>query len=114
MYRLTKGLATESFGIECARLAGIAEGVLETAAQHADRMRVLVEEKTKRSRCVFARASVVFCRLVDTEKRARKALKLLGTCSSGSIVDAKVAMEQLRCSTLPAEDEEQQQKWGSS
>jgi hypothetical protein len=24
--------------------------VLETAAQHADRMRVLVEEKTKRSR----------------------------------------------------------------
>jgi DNA mismatch repair protein MSH3 len=50
LYRLTKGLATESFGIECARLAGIREDVLETAAQHADRMRVLVEEKTKRSR----------------------------------------------------------------
>ncbi len=50
LYHLTKGLATESFGIECARLAGIAEDVLETAAQHADRMRGLVEEKTKRSR----------------------------------------------------------------
>jgi DNA mismatch repair protein MSH3 len=53
LYRLTKGLATESFGIECARLAGIAEDVLETAAQQADRMRALVEEKTKRSRYVF-------------------------------------------------------------
>ena len=50
LYRLTKGLARESFGIECARLAGIAEGVLETAARHAVRMRVLVEEKTKRSK----------------------------------------------------------------
>ena len=50
LYRLTKGLATESFGIECARLAGIEEDVLETAAQHANKMRVLVEEKTKRSR----------------------------------------------------------------
>jgi DNA mismatch repair protein MSH3 len=50
LYRLTKGLATESFGIECARLAGIEEDVLDTAAQHADKMRVMVEEKTKRSR----------------------------------------------------------------
>jgi len=50
LYRLIKGLATESFGIECARLAGIAEDVLETAAQQADRIRNLVEEKSKRSR----------------------------------------------------------------
>jgi len=50
LYRLTKGLATESFGIECGRLAGIAEDVLEKAAQQADRMRALVEEKTKRNR----------------------------------------------------------------
>lgn len=50
-------------------------------------------------------ASFVACRLVDSRKRVRKALKLLGTCSSGSIVDATVAMEQLRCTTLAAEDE---------
>ncbi|KAF8497242.1 DNA mismatch repair protein MSH3 [Russula emetica] len=75
LYRLTKGLATESFGIECARLAGIAR-----------MMRVLVEEKTKRS-------------------RVRKALKLLGTGSSGSIVDITVAMERLRRATLPVENE---------
>lgn len=89
LYRLSDGLATESFGIECARLAGVAEDVLETAAQHADRMRVLVEEKTKRS-------------------RVRKALKLLSTCSSGSIADVKVAMERLRRATLLVENEEYQ------
>ncbi len=50
LYRLTKGLASESFGIECARLAGLAEDVLETASRHADKMRVLVEEKTRRNR----------------------------------------------------------------
>ncbi|KAI9456446.1 DNA mismatch repair protein MSH3 [Russula earlei] len=78
LYRLSKGLATESFGIECARLAGVAEDVLETATQQADRMRVSVEEKTKRN-------------------KVRKALKLLSICSSGSsVVDATVAMEQLR------------------
>jgi DNA mismatch repair protein MSH3 len=50
LYRLTKGLATESFGIECARLAGIAEDVLDTATQQADRIRNMIEEKTKRRR----------------------------------------------------------------
>ena len=50
LYRLIEGLATESCGIECARLAGIAEDVLETATQNADRIRMLVEEKTKRNR----------------------------------------------------------------
>ncbi|KAH9001542.1 DNA mismatch repair protein MSH3 [Lactarius akahatsu] len=80
LYRLTKGLASESFGIECARLAGVAEDVLETASRHADKMRVLVEEKTKRS-------------------RVRMALKLLSTCFGASPVDAVAAMEQLQGST---------------
>ncbi|KAH9063827.1 DNA mismatch repair protein MSH3 [Lactarius deliciosus] len=79
LYRLTKGLASESFGIECARLAGVAEDVLETASQHADKMRVLVEEKTKRS-------------------RIRRALKQLSTCFGASPVDAVTAMEQLQSS----------------
>ncbi|KAI0247060.1 DNA mismatch repair protein MSH3 [Lactifluus subvellereus] len=90
LYRLTKGLATESFGIECARLAGIAEDVLETAAQHADKMRVLVEEKTKRS-------------------RVRKALRLLSTCSGDTLADATAAMKQLRGIISPAEGDEQHQ-----
>ncbi|KAI0003416.1 DNA mismatch repair protein MSH3 [Russula compacta] len=59
LYRLTRGLATESFGIECARLAGIAEDVLETATQQADKMRVSVEEKTRRSRYVLYNHLVV-------------------------------------------------------
>ncbi|KAH9180266.1 DNA mismatch repair protein MSH3 [Lactarius sanguifluus] len=80
LYRLAKGLASESFGIECARLAGVAEDVLETASQHADKMRVLVEEKTKRS-------------------RVRRALKQLSTCFGASPIDAVAAIEQLKSST---------------
>ena len=57
------------------------------------------EDEAKQVR-ICTIASVVSCRLVDTGKRARKALKLLSTCSSGSTVDATVAMEQLRCPTL--------------
>jgi DNA mismatch repair protein MSH3 len=78
LYRLTKGLAGESFGIECARLAGVAEDVLETASQHADKMRILVEEKSKRS-------------------RVRRALKLLSICcSASSSVDVAAAIGQLQ------------------
>lgn len=31
LYKLTAGLARESFGIECARLAGVPETILENA-----------------------------------------------------------------------------------
>ncbi|KAI0260994.1 DNA mismatch repair protein MSH3 [Gloeopeniophorella convolvens] len=77
LYRLEHGLAAESFGIECARLAGIPEDVLEPAVEHAERMRKLVEERARQS-------------------RARKALKLLATCSRGSGLEAMAAMEELQ------------------
>ncbi|KAI0059076.1 DNA mismatch repair protein MSH3 [Artomyces pyxidatus] len=73
LYRLTAGVATESFGIECARLAGIPEDVLETAGAQAERMRRLVELRHRRN-------------------KARKAVGLIGQCMRGSTD----ALEELR------------------
>ena len=52
MYKLTDGLAAESFGIECARLAGLPDDVLDLAQRHAERMRRLVEKRRRRNRYV--------------------------------------------------------------
>lgn len=50
LYRLTAGLATESFGIECGRLAGLSENILEAADVHANKLRLQVEERHKRNK----------------------------------------------------------------
>lgn len=50
LYRLTEGLATESFGIECGRLAGIPEEVLQASAVQAAKMRRQVEERHRRNK----------------------------------------------------------------
>ncbi|KIK21377.1 hypothetical protein PISMIDRAFT_681294 [Pisolithus microcarpus 441] len=43
LYRLTRGFAKESFGVECARLAGIPEEVLTVATERSERCRLSVE-----------------------------------------------------------------------
>jgi|SRR5882762_8442832 len=53
LYQLTAGLATESFGIECGRLAGLPENILQIAAVQAEKLRVLVEERHKRNKSVL-------------------------------------------------------------
>ena len=50
LYRLTDGLAQDSFGIECARLAGLPEEVLALAEVHAKGMKKLVDERRRRNR----------------------------------------------------------------
>jgi DNA mismatch repair protein MSH3 len=50
LYQLVDGLARDSFGIECARLAGLPESVLALAETHAEKMKVLVEERKRRNR----------------------------------------------------------------
>ncbi|KAF7304661.1 DNA mismatch repair protein [Mycena kentingensis (nom. inval.)] len=47
LYRLEKGLAPESFGVECARLAGLPEEILEKAANHSGALERLVAQRTK-------------------------------------------------------------------
>lgn len=50
LYRLTAGMATESFGVECARLAGLPETILQVATAKSEDMRTKVEERTARNR----------------------------------------------------------------
>lgn len=50
LYRLEPGLVTESFGVECARLAGLPETVLQVATTKAASMRLVIEERIKRTK----------------------------------------------------------------
>ncbi|KAJ7694222.1 muts domain V-domain-containing protein [Mycena rosella] len=49
LYRLEKGIAPESFGVECARLAGLPESVLENATRQSLRMETTVAARAKRN-----------------------------------------------------------------
>lgn len=50
MYRLTNGFAKESFGVECARLAGIPEDILAVATDRSEHCRLSVESRTRLTR----------------------------------------------------------------
>ncbi len=50
LYRLEPGLVAESFGVECARLAGLSESVLKVASDRAENMKQLVEERVRRTK----------------------------------------------------------------
>ena len=52
LYRLTPGMAKESFGIECARLAGLPEQILSMATERAGAMRSIVEQRSKQNKYV--------------------------------------------------------------
>lgn len=54
LYKLTPGITTNSFGVECARLAGVPEEVLLKATSQADRMRAMIEQRSRRNKCVVA------------------------------------------------------------
>ena len=50
LYKLTHGITTNSFGVECARLAGIPDTLLEKATHQAQVMRSSIEERSQRNR----------------------------------------------------------------
>ncbi|KAF8631445.1 hypothetical protein AX17_005122 [Amanita inopinata Kibby_2008] len=50
LYRLTKGIASDSFGVECGRLAGLPESVLRVAGDHAASMHAEVMQRARRNR----------------------------------------------------------------
>jgi len=62
LYRLTPGMATESFGIECGRLAGLPESLLTVAAASASKLQVHVKDRTRRNR-LFKAARLIADRL---------------------------------------------------
>ncbi len=57
LYQLEPGLVTESFGIECARLARLPESILQVAAGKAVHLRQMIEERVKRTKWVLSRHS---------------------------------------------------------
>lgn len=50
LYRLSDGLAENSFGVECARLAGVPENILQRAHDRALSMQTLIVERKKISK----------------------------------------------------------------
>ncbi|KAI0373318.1 hypothetical protein BV20DRAFT_1104314 [Pilatotrama ljubarskyi] len=50
LYRLEPGLVAESFGVECARLAGLPESVLQIASTKAASMRQTIQERIRRTK----------------------------------------------------------------
>lgn len=52
LYRLTSGITTESFGVECARLANVPEAILQTASERSHNMRALIEKRVRRNKYV--------------------------------------------------------------
>ncbi|KAL1748072.1 muts domain V-domain-containing protein [Schizophyllum fasciatum] len=50
LYRLTHGITSESFGVECGRLAGLPEEVLMNASKRSQSFQVEVEARMKRNR----------------------------------------------------------------
>jgi DNA mismatch repair protein MSH3 len=53
LYKLTLGITTESFGVECGRLAGLPEVLLQLAASKSRSLKQSVEAREKRNRCVI-------------------------------------------------------------
>jgi len=50
LYRLTSGIAPESFGIECGRLAGLPESILAVASKRSSKLQREVEERTRQNK----------------------------------------------------------------
>ncbi|KAJ7632480.1 muts domain V-domain-containing protein [Roridomyces roridus] len=49
LYKLERGIAKESFGVECARLAGLPESILDRASEKSSNLEKTVTERTKRN-----------------------------------------------------------------
>ncbi|KAF4615129.1 hypothetical protein D9613_003157 [Agrocybe pediades] len=77
LYRLIPGLATESFGIECARLAALPENILEVAAERSAQMQGEVEQRVRKNKLI-------------------KAPYQIKQCLNGEKGDSETALEELR------------------
>ncbi|KAJ7083832.1 DNA mismatch repair protein MSH3 [Mycena crocata] len=54
LYRLTDGIAKESFGVECARLAGLPESILRNATEQSSKMEAAIATRAKRNKALKA------------------------------------------------------------
>ncbi|TCD65621.1 Mismatch repair protein msh3 [Steccherinum ochraceum] len=77
LYKLEEGIAVESFGIECARLAGVPDQVLQIAIQHSEKLREMIERRIKMN-------------------KARRGLKLLQQAASFDLEPSRQVLQNLR------------------
>ncbi|KAJ7470616.1 muts domain V-domain-containing protein [Mycena latifolia] len=82
LYRLENGMAPESFGVECARLAGLPESILENATRQSTQMETTVAVRANR----------------NISLKAVRLLKELQT--QGSHIEAAAIVEKLRTMIL--------------
>ncbi|KAH9842529.1 muts domain V-domain-containing protein [Rhodofomes roseus] len=64
LYRLTPGVTEESFGVECARLAGLPESILQEATSQSAALRASTEGRVRRNRSVDTRTSFGLASLI--------------------------------------------------
>jgi len=77
LYHLTDGMATESFGIECGRLAKIPETILSVASDRSSQLQEEVQERVRRN-------------------KLRKAVYLIQQCLDSSDIVGQEALKKLR------------------
>jgi DNA mismatch repair protein MSH3 len=77
LYRLTPGIASGSFGVECGRLAALPESILEKAAAQAAIMQAMVKARHRKA-------------------KLRKSLAIMRPILLQSSETAQIQMEELR------------------
>ncbi|KAL0947064.1 hypothetical protein HGRIS_013205 [Hohenbuehelia grisea] len=60
LYKLIRGMSNESFGVECGRLAGLPESILQTAAKHSLLLQEEVEKRRKRNTFVTLQTAMAY------------------------------------------------------
>ncbi|KIJ68934.1 hypothetical protein HYDPIDRAFT_80554 [Hydnomerulius pinastri MD-312] len=80
LYRLTRGFAEESFGVECARLAGIPEHILNVATERSESCRASIESRSRVNRFVVGSANFLIALIKHASFRARRCAQLLDQC----------------------------------
>ncbi|EJD05960.1 uncharacterized protein FOMMEDRAFT_104344 [Fomitiporia mediterranea MF3/22] len=80
LYQLTKGISSGSYGIECARLAGISESLLEKAEERAEFMQRTVQSREQIVKYVVLVSNYPDCMqtcLICHSSRTRKVINIL-------------------------------------
>ena len=98
LYRLMAGMATESFGIECARLAGLPEKILKVAADRSQSFQSTVQERVKQNRCALIPLLFRCCVWADMYFffRTGRCARLVHRCLTAGDLEAVSAVRELQ------------------
>lgn len=80
LYKLSKGMASGSFGVECGRLAALPENILDVAASESASLRNLVEHRLRRTKYAYDNQTLHDCGHRIISCRLRSGAILLQKC----------------------------------